>query len=167
MNAANVEFRRLLQASGWRQARAAAALGLSTGTVSQYVHDKTVPSLTVLRLLAALIGESVRIRGETPAPPGQPAIREIWEEELMVTIRKVAPERRRRVVEAVITTLTACEMEKVVNNSPLPNVPPSGRGKDPVLDRLQAQASAVVDKLIADRKPGGLLRRRAKNEPPS
>jgi len=173
VNATNVEFRRLLRSSGWHQARAAAALGLSTGTVSQYVHDKTVPSLTVLRLFGALIGEPVQIEGESPAAARQPVIREIWEEELIATIRRVPINRRRHVVESMRAVVTALDPEKTantidVNNSPLNPVGDAGRGNDPVLDRLERQASEAMDKIIAAQKRDRLIRgRNPKHAPPA
>ncbi|MBN8246211.1 MAG: helix-turn-helix transcriptional regulator [Verrucomicrobia bacterium] len=142
MNAENVEFRRLLAASGWRQARAAEALGLSTGTVSQYVSDKTVPSITVLRLFGALIGERLRLPGESPAPAGTPFVLEPWEEDLVEALRGIPAGRRKHVAESIRTVVTA--YDGLVNKSPLKHPVDEGKGRDPVLEELQRKADETA-----------------------
>lgn len=165
MNDENVEFRRLLKVSGWRQARAAAELGLSTGTVSQYVSDKTIPSITVLRLFGALIGESVRLPGETPSAQGAPFVREKWEDELVSAIRLIPADRRKHVADSIRVVLSA--YDGTVNKSPLNQASGVGTESDPVLDKLHQQAKAIVKKLVDDRKYGDAPRRKPQNEPPS
>lgn len=64
MDAYNCEFTRLLSSSGWPQKKAAAELGVDPATVSRYVAGSVKPSITILRLLAARVGESLRLEGE-------------------------------------------------------------------------------------------------------
>lgn len=104
MNVHNAEFLRLHVASGWHQARTARELALDPSTVSRYLQDAAVPSLTVLRLFAGLIGERVLLPGEmegaSPLRDG-PRWLEDWESDLVAVLRRVDPAARPRVVGAL------------------------------------------------------------------
>ena len=107
MDAINAEFIRLLSGSGWNQSRAARELHLDTGTVSRYVNGETRPSLTVLKLFAELLGESIRLKDHNYTPAARSETRQLepWESEALKSFRKIPPMYRRRFLEQ-LTALT-------------------------------------------------------------
>lgn len=105
MDALNQEFLRLFAVSGWNQARVSRELHVSSGTVSQYVSGETRPSLTVLRLLAELVGDTLRVPGVTPAPANRtfPPRLDPRERALVDALRDCPSEQRRQLLEAFAT----------------------------------------------------------------
>lgn len=55
MDGANVEFKELLQRSGWNQSEAARNLDLTTASVSRYVNDIDKPTKQTLRLFRIIL----------------------------------------------------------------------------------------------------------------
>jgi transcriptional regulator with XRE-family HTH domain len=99
----NAEFRRLLSSSGWTQSRAASELRVEPGTVSRYVSGEIRPSETVLRLFAEILGERLILAGEVIPASLHHASRhcEVYETRLLDSLRKIPPESRRRLCDAV------------------------------------------------------------------
>jgi transcriptional regulator with XRE-family HTH domain len=67
------EFRRLFAVSGWKKARVARELSVSPSVVGRYLTGETVPSETVLKLFARMVGSALFIpntRQDADAPPG-------------------------------------------------------------------------------------------------
>src|SRR5689334_926952 len=104
-DALNMEFVRLLANSGWGQSEAAEKLRLSPAVITKYVQGETRPSLTVLKLFKLLIGDLTPLPGDTE-PSGletKEASRplEDWEWDLLITLRGMETERRKRVTGAI------------------------------------------------------------------
>lgn len=104
------EFDRLLDRSGWTNARAARELGLTPSVVTQYRKRRTAPSLTVLRLFAEILGERLLLPGESgqhSALRDGPRWLEEWEADALHALRRFEPHRRREVIRAIGTILEA------------------------------------------------------------
>ncbi|MCW5559188.1 MAG: helix-turn-helix transcriptional regulator, partial [Verrucomicrobiae bacterium] len=76
MDALNKEFVRLLDNSGWHQARAARELKTTTATVSRYVNGKMRPRKQVVAHLAHLTGQVANFpdAGVATSPGSQPQL---------------------------------------------------------------------------------------------
>jgi transcriptional regulator with XRE-family HTH domain len=100
------EFRELLAASGWKQAEAARQLAMTPSALSQIVRDNSPvkPSKVTLRLFKLLL---LREKPEAlRAPPAAvrrtaPAGADKWEAELIRSLRKISPEKRQPLLEAI------------------------------------------------------------------
>lgn len=66
----NSEFARLLELTGWSHARAAKELFVDPATISRIVNQKQRVGMTMLRLLAELSGDSMRLPGLTVGSRG-------------------------------------------------------------------------------------------------
>lgn len=121
MNPRTVEFERLLAASRWKQIQAAKELGVTPSIISRYRKGDVVPSVTILRLFAALIGERLLLPGESQQrvewDRGARWL-EPWESEAAAIFRKIEPTRRARVINAVREIVDAI--------GPFPSRPISG-----------------------------------------
>jgi transcriptional regulator with XRE-family HTH domain len=74
-DAKNVEFRKLVEASGWTQTRVAARLRLSQGVVSQFMSGRTRPSnATIEHFRTALAMDPETAKRLSLYPPGQERI---------------------------------------------------------------------------------------------
>ncbi len=132
MNDRCAEFQRLHVASGWNQARTARELGLDPSSVSFFLQGKATPRLTVLRLLAGLIGDRVLLPGEAQQASvlrDGPRWLEDWEADVVTVLRRLEPGARKRVISAVreIIEATAAPIkyrepktEKTATPDPIP-----------------------------------------------
>ena len=102
------EFLRLKESAGWDNARAAQELALHPTVIWKYITGKTVPSLTVLRLLSGLTGQPMILVGESsPRFHDGPRWLEDWESDVITTLRRIEPEARKRVIRAITEMIDA------------------------------------------------------------
>jgi transcriptional regulator with XRE-family HTH domain len=95
----NSEFARLLELTGWSHARAAKELFVDPATISRIVNQKQRVGMTMLRLLAELSGDSMRLPGITVGSRGisESATQyrpEPQESELLRIFKQLPKERR-------------------------------------------------------------------------
>lgn len=105
----NQEFVRLLVSSDWSHKRAASELGVDPATVSRYCSGAVKPSITVLRLFAALIGERVQSDGslhEAPHAPRQ--AHDAVESDLINAIRQIPSNIRRSFIDHAKALAALC-----------------------------------------------------------
>lgn len=98
----NVEFVRLLAASGWSQAESARQLELTPATISLYVSNQTRPSLTTIKLFKLMIGDRAPIPGEerfSTELHDKARPLEEWEQDLLKDLRSLEEETRHKAVQ--------------------------------------------------------------------
>lgn len=92
----STEFIRLLKASGWSQARAARALEITPGAVSQICSRRTRPRSSTLGLLKRVIGTRVGSPVPGRLPEDEPAL-DPAEAKLIRNFRRLPPAEKRAV----------------------------------------------------------------------
>src|SRR6185369_15802466 len=92
----SAEFIRLLKASGWSQARAARALEITPGAVSQICSRRTRPRSSTLGLLKRVIGTGAGTAARGRWPEDEPAL-DPSEVKLIANFRRLPPSERRAV----------------------------------------------------------------------
>jgi transcriptional regulator with XRE-family HTH domain len=97
MKSAAREFVRLLQTAGWSQARAARALDLTPGAISQICTGKTSPRPTTLSLLRLLLRTNGEPTDPSPRPPGRFSD---WEVDLLESLRRFPAGQRKKLLNA-------------------------------------------------------------------
>jgi len=103
------EFRGLLRASGWSQAEAARQLAMSPSALSQIVRRNSPvrPSPVTLRLFRLLLlreGPERPGAGRATPPGGRP-----WERDVLLALRKIAPETRQPILDALRAMMAAAQ----------------------------------------------------------
>lgn len=155
MNPLNDEFRRLFVSSGWSQARAAQELRVDKGTVSRYIGDTVVPSETILRLFAEILGERLVLPDATYPASMHDAPRrlEAYEARLLDALRNLPVESRRKLVDAVVMVSEAYQARPpaVMYSKPSPS-PDAHVVPDPSSDA--ALKAAVAAGPAAERAAG-------------
>lgn len=110
----NTEFNRLLDNTGWSQAKAAQELHTTTATISRYVNGKMKPRPQVIAHLARITHQVAKLPSGSDYSALNDAPRlEEWERTLIETLRRVPGDRRRKVIESIIATVQAHDPEPV------------------------------------------------------
>lgn len=149
------EFVRLLNESGWLQARVARELALNPSTVSLCVSGQTVPSLTVLRLFAGLIGQRLLIPGEggeSRFMKDGPRYLETWEDEALMALRRLDPAARKRVIDSVT------EMIDAIGSSGRRRPPQIRHPEDAITESERIVAEKAAALFASDKSPGAVVR---------
>jgi len=145
----NEEFRRLLANTDWSPQQAAEELRTTPATISRYRSGKMKPRWQVIAHLAHLTHQVARFPNglDYSAMNEEPRHLEEWERRLLDVIRRVSPQRRRKVVESVITTIEAHDPPPVTFGAK-PTSGPDPGNVDPA-----AEAQRILDR--AKKKHGG------------
>jgi transcriptional regulator with XRE-family HTH domain len=110
----NLEFIRLLEKSGWTQAKAAEELGLTTGAISQFVSGIARPKTTVIRLFKMLVGDASGYSEVTQVSETERGLLPLdgSEVEFIREMRKMEPQARKKVVNSLKTLLSLLPPKK-------------------------------------------------------
>jgi hypothetical protein len=104
----NQEFDRMQSGSGWDDVRTANELAIHKSVVWKYRKRETEPSLKVLRLFSGLTGIPLTLPGEEPVRfHDGPRWLEEWESDAILTLRRIEPKQRRKVIEALRSIMEA------------------------------------------------------------
>lgn len=144
----NHEFARLQSSAGWDDSRTANELAIHKSVVWKYRKLETEPSLTVLRLFSGVTGIPLTLAGEEPVRfHDGPRWLEEWESDVLVTLRRIEPRARRRVIDALR------EIVEAMGPAPRYSVSRKRSAVDQRQDDLPT-ADAVVKTLGADLADG-------------
>lgn len=100
MKPENIEFIALIEAAGWKDAHAAARLGLNRSAVSQYRSGKSKPGAQTLALLKMILANERPGALMAAAEVREEALAE-WERRVVEDLRWLHKEDRERVLDVV------------------------------------------------------------------
>lgn len=129
MGSANDEFDRLWARSGWKQARVARELGISSATVSRYVSREIEPSRPVLLRLSDLLNIPLLLDDAEYRPNSlRDGARWLtdWEANVITILRRLESDTRDRVIRGI------AEIVDAIAHPPRYKVPRKTKAKDEV-----------------------------------
>lgn len=150
MKAENEEFKALITAAGWTPAEAARRLDLGRSSTSRFLSGEITPSPPVMKLLKLMLAAEQPGALAAPEP-----VAASWERELVEDLRRLRPEDRARVLNAVRAMVAGLPRHA-------PGVPAARTGGKAGAAssaaahgaaRLLKKVSAELSKRVLDRSP--------------